>query len=69
MSKTVLLQTIQLSIKRSLNVKTVLFQTIQFSKSSQFSSIWLIVGPYQVLPLRARVDVEAIAMKEHSAFF
>ena len=36
--------------------KIVLFQTIQFSISMQFSSIWPI-GPFQVQPLRARVDL------------
>ena len=26
------------------------------------------MGPYQVLPLRARVDIGAMAMKEYSAY-
>ena len=26
------------------------------------------IGPYQVLPFRARVDLGAMAMKEYSAF-
>ena len=38
--KTVLFQTIQLSIITVSMSKTVLFQTIQFSISTQFSSIW-----------------------------
>ena len=45
--------------------KTVLVQTIQFCMSTQFSSIW---PTDQVLPLRARVDLGAISMKEYSAF-
>ena len=27
-----------------------------------------LIGPYQVLPLRARVDLEAMAMKGYSVF-
>ena len=46
---------------------TVLFQTIRFSISSQFSSIWPI-RPYQVLSLRSRVDLGAMAMKGYSVF-
>ena len=45
-----------------LNLKIVLFQTIQFSMSTQFNSNWPI-GHYQVLPLRTRVDLRAIAIK------
>ena len=40
---------------RSLNVKIVLFQVIQFSISTLFDPY---IGPYQVPPLRARVDLE-----------
>ena len=46
----------------SLSVKTIIFQTIQFSISTQFSSIWP-TGPYQVLPLRVRVDLRAMTVK------
>ena len=54
--------------------KTFLFQAIQFSQTVQFSiSIPLVlfspqIGPYQVLQLRARVDVGAMAMKSGSVF-
>ena len=41
-----------------------LIQTIQFVKGMQFSSIW----PYMVLPLRASVDLGAMAMKEYPTF-
>ena len=58
-----------------LNDQTVLFQTIQFSKSfvcTQFKCQIVqfdpYIGPYQVLPLQARVDMGAIAMKGYSAF-
>ena len=34
--------------------------------STQFSSS---IGPYQVLPLRARVDLGVMAMKGYPAFF
>ena len=56
--------------------KTVLFQTIQFSVQKQFHftqykySLILFdpwIGPYQVQPLRARVDHGAMAMKGPSA--
>ena len=49
--------------------KTVLFQTIQFSISTQFSSVWAIIGPYQLLPHWAKVDLGGMAMKSYSAFF
>ena len=39
--------------------KTVLFQPIQLSINTQFGSIW----PYKVLPLRASVDLGAMAIK------
>ena len=43
-------------IYTQLNVKTVLFLTIQFTV------------PFKVLPIRAKVDLGAMAMKEYSAF-
>ena len=55
-----------------LNDQTVVFQIIQFIMShlfSQFKYQTVLfnpkIGPYQVLPLQARVD---LAMNEHSAF-
>ena len=51
-----------------LYIKTVLFQEIQFSFSTKFSLVWSIDWTYQVLPLRIRVDLEAMAMKEYSIF-
>ena len=46
-----------------MNIETVQFQTIHFSLSMQFNSIWLI----QMLPLRARVDLGAMTIKEYPA--
>ena len=46
----------------------VLFQAIQFNMSTQFSTIWPKLEPYQVLPLRVRVDLGAIETKGYSAF-
>ena len=43
--------------------KTV--RAIQFSICMQFDQQ---IGPYQVLLLRARVNLGAMVMKEHSAF-
>ena len=51
-----------------LYISTVLFQTIQFSVTTLFSSINPKIVPYQVLALRARVDLGAIALKRYSAF-
>ena len=54
-----------------LNIK-VIFQSIQFSLSTEFKCQTVLfdplIGPHQVLPLRARVDLGAIAMKGYSAF-
>ena len=66
---TALFQTIQFStsivfVYTLLNAKIVLFQIIQLNIRTQFSSI----RPYQVLPLRARVNPEATAWKGYSAF-
>ena len=80
MSKTDQFQIIQFSIrtqfkcKYSVIVKTFLFQAIQFNQTIQFSiNIPLVlfnpwIGPYQVLPCRASVDLEAMAIKGYSAF-
>ena len=54
------------------NDQAVLFQITYFSLSTPFKCETFLldpeIGPYQVLPLRARVDVGAIAMKGYSAF-
>ena len=54
-----------------LNVKTAQFQTIQFKISTQFKFQTVVwdpsIGPYQVLLIRTRVDVGAMAMKGYSA--
>ena len=63
-------------VHTQLNDKTVLFQTIQFSISHLFvlnlniKEFLLnpLIGPYQVLPLRTRVDLRAMAMKRYSTF-
>ena len=59
-------------VYRQLNLKTALFQTIQFSISTQFKCLRvlfdLLIGPYQVLPLQARVDLGVMEMKGYSAF-
>ena len=44
------------------------FQNIQFSVSKQFSCICSSGSTYQVLPLQARVDLEAIAIKGYLEF-
>ena len=74
-------QTIQFSISTQFKCKypvylskTFLFQAIQFSQTIQFSIRMplvlfnLSIGPYQVLPFRARVNLGAMAMKGCSAF-
>ena len=43
-------------------------QIIQFSVSMQLVLLNPEIGPYQVLPFRARVDPEAMAMKGCSEF-
>ena len=50
-------------------IKTVLFTTIQFSMSTcQRVLLGLSIGSYQVPPLRASEDQEAMAMKGYSTF-
>ena len=61
LSKTFLFQAIQFS-------QTVLIQTIQFRISMQLVLFNPLIGLYQVLPFRARVDLEAMAIKECSTF-
>ena len=79
MTKTVLFQIIQLSISAQFKCiyglsKTFLFQAIQLAQTIHFSISMLLVlfnpkiGPYQVLPLKARGDLGAMAMKGYSAF-
>ena len=50
--------------------KTVLFQTIKFSISTQntIRCYRKYIGPYQVLPLRAKMDVVVMGIKGFSAF-
>ena len=48
--------------------KTFLFQTIQFNISMPLVLFNPKIGPYQVLPCWARVDLGAMAMKGCSAF-
>ena len=48
--------------------KAVPFQTIQFSISMQLILFNPQIGPYQVFPFWARVDLGAIAIKGCSAF-
>ena len=66
--KPVLFKTIQfiistVSFYTQLNVKTVLFQTIQFIQVQS-----LVLFTYQTPPLRAVVDLGAMAMKGYSTF-
>ena len=55
-----------------LNIKTFLFQTIQFNISTQFKCQTVLfdpfIGPDQVLPLRSREYLGAMAKKGYSAF-
>ena len=55
-----------------LNVKTVLFQIIQVSISGEFQYQTVLCDllrePFQVLPLQARVNLGAIAIKGYSGF-
>ena len=55
-----------------LNDQTVLVQTVQFSISTQFKCQTVLfgtyIGPYQVLLLRARLNLGTMAMKEFSTF-
>ena len=82
MSKTVQFQTIQFSISLSFKCKSSLskafpFQAIQFSQTVliQFNiNMQLVlfnpsIGPYPVLPLEARVDLGAIAMRGGTPHF
>ena len=57
MSKTVLFQTIQLNFKKKIYFKK--FSVVLFDP---------LIGPYHVVPLRARVDLGAMAIKGYSAF-
>ena len=61
LSKTFLFQAIQFS-------QTVPIQTIHISLSIQLVLFNPEIGPYQVLPRKARVDLGAIVMKGCSAF-
>ena len=61
MSETFLFQAIQF-------IQTILIQIIQFSISMQLVLFNPLIGPYQVLPFWAKVDLGAMAMKGCSAF-
>ena len=58
----------QFKCKYSLIVKTFLFQAIRFSISMLLVLFNPLIGPHQVLPLRAKVDLGAMAMKGYSTF-
>ena len=70
------LLTIQINITHlfstQLNGQTVLFQIIRFNVSHSFKCQTLLfnplIGPYHVLPIRARVDGGAVTKKENSIF-
>ena len=68
MSKQFHFKQYSLALLRSLNVKTYLFQAIQFSIITLLVLFDPEVGPYQVLPFQARMDVGAMALKRYSAF-
>ena len=80
MSKNSLFEIIRFSLsmqfkcKYGLIVKTFLFQAIQYNQTIQFNiSMPLVlynpqIGPYQVPPRRARVDLGVMAIKGCSAF-
>ena len=53
-----------------LNNQTVLFQAIQFSISHLFTFSLNVkqIEPFQVLPLQARVDLGATAIKGYTTF-
>ena len=48
--------------------KTVLFQAVQFRISAQFILFDPLIGPYQLLPFQASVNLGAMAMKGYSTF-
>ena len=64
----------QTFVYRQLNDQTVLFLTFRLKSFAcihfKYQTVLFDpkIGSYQVLPLRARVDLEAIAMKGYSAF-
>ena len=68
MSKQFYFKQFSLAYVRNLNSKTVLFQVIQFSTSMQLILFDPKIGPHQALPLRAEMNLGAMAMKGYSAF-
>ena len=56
----------QLFIYTQLIVKTVLFQKIKLGKGHSLGLFDPKIGPYQVLPLRDRVNLGAMVMKGYS---
>ena len=61
MVKTFLFEAIKL-------IQTVLIQTIHFCINMQLVLLNSKIGPYQVLPFRARVNLGAMAVKGYFAF-
>ena len=73
MSKTVPFQTILFSLSTQFKYEYTVylsekftFQTIQFNISTQLVLLKPEIGLYQVLPFRARAELEAMAMKGYS---
>ena len=74
MSKTVPFETIKFTILKTFQFQViqftqiVLIQTIQFSMIMQLILFNPLVGPYQVLPRRGRVNLGGVAIEGCSAF-
>ena len=52
----------------SVSNNSIYYKLFVFTVKMSNSSIWPIIGPCQVLPLWARVDLGVMAMKRYSAF-
>ena len=55
-------------IVKNVSILSYSVYSIQFSISMLLVLFNPLIGPYQVLPLRARVDLGAMAMKGYSKF-
>ena len=55
-------------IVKNVSISSYSVYSIHFSISMRLVLFNPKIGPYQVLPLRARVDLGAMAMKGYSAF-
>ena len=55
-------------IVKNISILSYSVYSIHFSISMLLVLFNPLIGPYQVLPLRARVDLGAMAMKGYSAF-